>query len=192
MSPGADARQWLFVYGSLVGRAPAGISRRPRADGIIVELPGYRRIWGVAMDNRERIPGYKCYLDPATGAQPALAVAFLDIAPWPDMCVNGICVPVSADELARLDHRERQYMRVELGPQLSVPMGGTVWAYVGSPAGRGRRREADRARTAVVARDYLASVEAAFDRLGPAERRAYDRSTAPPGCPVIALTRREL
>jgi hypothetical protein len=186
-----DEPQWLFAYGSLVAHAPPGISRRETGSGVIADLPGFRRTWGVAMDNRLSIPGYKYYLDPVTGSRPQVHVAFLDLEPCAERAVNGICLPVNAGHLDWLDRRERQYVRNDLGA--SFPMlPGPVWVYVGSEPGRHRRRTGDRAGTTVVAREYLASVEHAFDRLAASERRAYDRSTSATGCPVIALSRRAI
>ena len=43
----------VFGYGSLA---------EPRA-GRPLRLAGWRRVWGVAMDNRVTIPGYKYFLD---------------------------------------------------------------------------------------------------------------------------------
>ena len=191
MSPGADPPQWLFAYGALVAHAPPGISRRQTGSGVIADLPGFRRTWGVAMDNRLSIPGYKYYVDPVTGARPAAVVAFLDIEPCPGSTVNGICVPVTADRLDVLDRRERQYGRIDLRERFPM-LSGPVWAYVGGEPGRLRRREGDRTGITVVARDYIVGVERAFDELGARERRAYDLSTASAGCPVIALSRRRV
>jgi len=184
-----DGTQWVFAYGSLVAQPPGPVTRRMGAAGVIVDLPGFWRTWGVAMDNRVSIPGYKYYVDPVTGSRPAVHVAFLDIERSAESAVNGIAVPVTAGQLDALDRRERQYERIDVGAHLPA-LRGPVWVYVGSTPGRDRRREGDRTGTTVVAHEYRADVERAFDRLGRRERRAYDRSTAPPGCPVIALARR--
>ena len=159
------------------------------AAGLIVDLPGFRRAWGVAMDNRVGIPGYKYYVDPVTGSRPEVFVAFLDIEPSEPDAVNGICVPVTAGQLDALDRRERQYVRIDIAERMPMPEG-PVWVYVGSGPGRARRLEGDRTGTTVVVREYRAGVERAFDRLGARERQAYDRSTAPPGCPEVTLSRR--
>ncbi len=62
----------IFAYGSLVARP-----------GERAMLPRHRRTWGAAMDNAVALPGYKRYLDPATGAHPDVRVAFLALAPDP-------------------------------------------------------------------------------------------------------------
>ena len=187
----ADESQWLFAYGSLVADRPPGINRRPTGWGLVADLPGFRRVWGVAMDNRISIPGYKYYVDPVTGARPAALVAFLDLEPCLGSRVNGICVPVSADRLDVLDRRERQYVRIDLRERFPM-LSGPVWVYIGAEAARLRRREGDRAGTTVVVRGYIVGVERAFDELGARERRAYDLSTASAGCPMIALSRRRV
>jgi hypothetical protein len=68
---GGTAR-YVFGYGSLAAWAGRGEA--------LAELAGARRVWGVAMDNRVEIPGYKVYVDPADGSRPPVHVAFLDLA----------------------------------------------------------------------------------------------------------------
>ena len=63
----------MFGYGSL----PA------EEAGIACRLHDHRLGWDVAMDNREVVPGYKVYVDPATGERPAVEVAYLSITPAP-------------------------------------------------------------------------------------------------------------
>lgn len=66
-----SGEQFVFGYGLLA----AGVrGRRAR-------LEGYRRVWGVAMDNRVDIPGYKSYRRRDDGSRPAVYVAFLDGLP---------------------------------------------------------------------------------------------------------------
>jgi hypothetical protein len=182
-------REWLFGYGSLVGE-PTHIGARAGTP-IVVTLTGYRRTWGVAMDNREHIPGYKIYHDPHTGLTPAVYVAFLDLAADPTGSVNGVCIPVTRRRLAELDVRERQYGRVAVRTLLPA-LGGRVWAYVGSAEGRARREEGDRTGTTVVTRAYLNAVLAGFDALGSDARAAFDATTDDCRCPVVELTRHDL
>lgn len=135
------------------------------AGGRSARLPGWRRVWGVAMDNRVTIPGYKVYVDPATGERPPVHVAFLDIVEDPGGVVDGVLL--EAVDLAALDARERNYDRREV-----LTDAGPAWAYVGSPEGRGRFAEAG----ALVVHDaYLSLVGDA---------------PAPP-CPIAALRRVE-
>jgi hypothetical protein len=129
-------------------------------------LPGWRRVWGVAMDNRVAIPGYKRYLDPRSGEPPPVHVAFLDIVEDPGATVEGVLL--EAPDLAALDARERNYERREV-----LTDAGPAWAYVGSAAGRRRFAEAE----------HLV-VDAAYLELAGAVE-------APP-CPICALERMEL
>ncbi|HWM10876.1 MAG TPA: gamma-glutamylcyclotransferase family protein [Solirubrobacteraceae bacterium] len=140
--------QHVFGYGSL----PAEVG------GVPCRLRDHRREWVVAMDNRETIPGYKVYLDPETGEQPPVHVAYLSIAPAPGEDVEGVAFPVTDTQLAALDRRERNYDRHDVTDLVDADLGGRVWAYAGSAAGRRRFADALRAGTAVVAHGYLEKV----------------------------------
>lgn len=145
----------VFGYASLTA-----LGGRP------ARLPGWRLVWGVAMDNRVAIPGYKRYLDPRTGEPPPVHVAFLDIVEDPPAGVDGVVF--EAPDLAALDARERNYVRREV-----LTDAGPAWAYVGSEAGRRRFAEAERL---VADAAYLALA-------GVVE---------PPPCPIRVLERVEL
>ena len=129
----------VFAYGSLTG-----LPGRPAT------LRGARRAWGVAMDNRVAIPGYKRWLDPATGEPPAVHVAFVDLEQDPAGAVQGVLLEVDDAALATLDARERNYER----RAVELEDGVHAWTYVGSPAGRRRLAAGRAAGTAVVARSY--------------------------------------
>lgn len=172
----------VFGYGSLTVRD--GVALAP------CTLHGWRRTWGVAMDNRVLIPGYKVWEDPATGERPAVEVCFLDVRPAPGAMVAGAVRAVDAPALARLDARERNYVRVEVTGALDRDPDGRVWVYVGRAVARRRAAAGRRAGTAVVAGSYLALVRAGFEALGLAE--AFDAGTDPPGVPVLDLRRVDL
>ena len=154
----------MFGYGSLAAEQ----------GGVPCRLREHRRGWGVAMDNRETIPGYKVYLDPETGERPHVHVAYLSITPHPGEHVDGCAFPVTDEELAALDERERNYERRDVTAQCDLD--GRVWAYVGSAAGRRRLDEGRRQGTAVIARCYLEKV----------------RRFVPPDLPVRTLLRRDV
>jgi len=118
--------QFIFAYGSLAADL---------AGGHAAELHGLRRYWGVAMDNGVDVPGYKHYRLRSDGSRPAVCVAFLDLVDDADAVTTGICVPVDPSQLPALDTRERNYDRVDVTSAI-VAARGTVWAYVGAPAGR--------------------------------------------------------
>jgi len=144
-------RAFVFGYGSLVQSAA----------GVPCRLEGHRRRWGVAMDNRRTIPGYKYFLDPK-GSRPAVCVAFLDAGPEPGAHVDGLAFPVDPAALVGLDARERNYRRVDVTDQVDGALGGRVWAYLGLEEARGRFAAAVRDGSAVVSRAYLEDVRRGF------------------------------
>ena len=139
------------------------------------------------MDNTRDLPGYKYYVDAATGERPAVYVAYLDLAPDPDATVNGIVF--GPKDLAALDTRERSYERREVPGQLAPPIGGRVWAFFGAPPGRERFQKGLREGTAVVNRGYLESIRDGFAQLGPDQLAQFDASTDPPPVPIRDLRR---
>jgi hypothetical protein len=177
----------VFGYASLVHRAAAAG---------LATLRGHRRVWGVAMDNRVAVPGYKVYESP-DGRRPAVAVAFLDVAPAPGARITGTLLAVGADELRALDERERQYRRIEVTAAIdaaALPRADArVWTYVGRREGRERVRRGRQGDAAVVIqRAYLERVRGAFRALGPAQARHFAASTEPPPFPVRELSRVDL
>jgi gamma-glutamylcyclotransferase (GGCT)/AIG2-like uncharacterized protein YtfP len=183
-------REFVFGYGSLAALATgAAPSRTPAAGGFVCDLRGHRRRWGVAMDNRRDLPGYKHYTD-AAGLRPAVFVCFLDIVADRGCAVNGLCVPVDAARLTALDARERNYERRDVSALVDAG-GARVWAYVGRPASRRRMRRAAVAGQAVIDANYLAAVTRGFRALGVAEWDACAPSLEPDGLPVVALIRHD-
>jgi cation transport regulator ChaC len=182
---------YVFGYGSLLDPAlPA------RVVGPAV-LRGHRRVWGVAMDNREAIPGYKRYVD-AAGAAPAVCVVFLDVVADPAACVNGAVIEVDDALAPALDRRERNYTRVEVGADVGSGSnagaegaggGVPVWAFVGRDAGRVRAVRAREEGIAVVSRAYLDRVRADFASFGPEMLATFDETTDPVDLPLLDLTR---
>ncbi len=187
-----SVHEYVFGYGSLVAGEFIP-SRERHAQGFVADLRGMRRGWGVAMDNRVDLPGYKCYLD-RDGGRPAVSVCFLDIDldDSSGACVNGVCLPVGTAELAALDRRERNYDRIDVSDRLPGARGARVWTYRGSAEGRARFDDGVRAGTAVIDAGYLAAVRAGFAGLGVAEWETCAPSLDPGGLPVLELMRREL
>jgi gamma-glutamylcyclotransferase (GGCT)/AIG2-like uncharacterized protein YtfP len=174
----------VFGYGSLAGDLLA--AGRP------ARLPGHRRVWGVAADNRRAIPGYKRYRLRSDGSLPEIFVAFLDVVEDPERAVNGVVAPVDGETLAALDRRERNYDRVDVTAIVDSPVAGRVWTYVGSPSGRGRLAEGVRLDRVVLSRDYVESVHAAFRALGEDEYGSFTASSQLDGLPVLDLERIDL
>jgi hypothetical protein len=191
VSGSRTASEWVFGYGSL---AALGEARADGARAYPTELRGARRRWGVAMDNRVDLPGYKWYRVRATGQRADGFVAFLDLVPADGRsAVNGLCMPVDRHELARLDARERNYERVDVTDRVAGARG-RVWAYVGSAAGGARLAEAVRTDALYVSSEYVDDVEHAFRDLGAEAFSAYAASTdrPPPVAAVVALERVDL
>jgi hypothetical protein len=94
--------------------------------------------------------------------------------------------------IAALDHRERNYDRIDVSDRLPDCGGARVWAYRGSVAGRRRFADAVRAGTAVIDAGYLGAVRAGFTGLGETEWEACAPSLDPGPLPVAELVRREL
>lgn len=180
----------MFGYGSLAAMPATAVSREAAAHGFLADLHGYTRAWGVAMDNRVDLTGYKYYTDRA-GRRPAVHVCFLDVAEVDGGVVNGLCLPVDGTALGALDDRERNYDRIDVSDRVDAG-GARVWAYIGSPAGRERFRAGVTAGDAVIAAAYRDAVRAGFVALGPGEAAACEPSLDPGGLPVRELVRHEL
>jgi gamma-glutamylcyclotransferase (GGCT)/AIG2-like uncharacterized protein YtfP len=184
-------RDFVFGYGSLAAELPFVPGRDPCDEGFVADLPGFARGWGVAMDNRRDLPGYKYYTAP-DGTRPQVFVSFLDVVPVAGAAaVNGLCLPVDAGELTRLDRRERNYARLDVSDRIDAG-GARVWVYVGTPASRLRLSSARRAGRAVIDGCYLRAVEAAFAALGAEELGRCRSSLAPGELPVVELVRHQL
>jgi hypothetical protein len=144
------------------------------------------------MDNRQRIPGYKAFVDPDSGEQPPVYVTFLDIRSDLDTSINGVLMPVRPSALDSLDERERNYDRRDVTRFVDADLDGPVWAYTGSDAGRRRYRTGCARGTAVVSSEYLAHVEAGFASFGPQMLEQFRLTTDPPEVPLVPLRRVDL
>jgi hypothetical protein len=173
---------YVFGYGSLTsdGRCPVHQA----------ELRDTRRVWGVAMDNAEDIPGYKHYRRRRDGSRPEVSVAFLDLEPAAGESVNGICLAVTPERLVELDRRERNYIRVDVTESLDPRPPGRTWVYVGRPESRARFRRARARSLVVVSREYREHVLRGFAALGQDALDGFWRSTElDGGLPVVDLVR---
>src|SRR4051794_40170347 len=140
LQPRVSGVTLVFGYGSLV----AGLVHP-------AVLPGWRRTWGIAMDNAVDLPGYKHYEVPGTGERPAVLVAFLDVAPDPDPAaeVPGVVFEVTEEELAALDQRERNYACAEVETSA-----GPAVTFAGLAESRARRDQGVAEGRCVVQRAY--------------------------------------
>ncbi|MFZ0088595.1 MAG: gamma-glutamylcyclotransferase family protein [Solirubrobacteraceae bacterium] len=190
----AHGGECVFGYGSLAVRAHRTAGPMVWPEGFVAQLRDARRIWGVAMDNRRDLPGYKYYTDPA-GSRPPAFVAFLDLVFGDGMgaTVGGRCLPVNDRLLAELDRRERNYRRIDVTDRIDVSehvagADARVWTYVGTAAGRERLREGRRTGTAVIDAHYLQAVRAGLAALRTDDARTLDTD----GIPVAELIRHDL
>lgn len=186
-------RHWVFGYGSLVdaGRLARFLASHGLALGAHehCRLRGFARTWSVAMDNALTLPGYKYYLDPATGARPPVHVAFLNIeAAGADAEVAGILFEADAATLRILDRRERNYDRVDITGSISATVAGmvagTVWSYVGHAQAAARYRQGLARRALVIEEGYRDAIARAF-----AHAQLPYTEQLPPGVPAVPLTR---
>jgi hypothetical protein len=157
----------------------------------VATLHGWRRAWGVAMDNRVDLPGYKSYRLRADGSRPDAFVCFLDIAPDPAGTVTGLCVAVDDRRLRELDERERNYDRVDVSDAIAAAPG-RVWTYVGSAGGRARLREGLAHGRAVIGREYRDAALTAIAAIAPHEAAAAQRASTEDGLTVLSLRRIDL
>lgn len=172
---------YVFGYGSLTSLSPNAV--------VQAVLMGFVRAWDVAMDNRLTIPGYKYYLDPATGERPSAFVTFLNIQRQPGSEVGGVLVPVDSTSLAVLDARERNYTRIDVTHDVGPATGERVYTYIGTAQARDRFRSGVRSETAVIDSNYLKGVEAGFQSLGSDALAAFRASTRPAVCRQRPLQR---
>ena len=181
-----SSREFVFGYGSLLR------PREMRGDATPSILRGFRRGWNVAMDNRRDIPGYKYYVDEATGERPEVYVTYLNI--WEDegAQLNGLVFPVDPETLLTLDDRERNYERRDVTGNVDADFGGRVWASVGTPAARERYETGRAAGTAVVSAPYEDKVRKDFSSFGQAWLAQFEATTEERTVPLRHLRRIEI
>lgn len=178
---------FVFGYGSLLEQWTA-TGPLP----LVCELANHRRTWNVAMENARTIPGYKYYVDAVTGDRPDWFVTFLNIVREPGHAVNGVVFEVTGELLSGLDRRERNYTRIDVSEDVSIPVDGPVWAYTGTRAAITRFQRGLRDRRAVISRPYHDGVLADFETIGAEARQRFLALTDPPPCPVVDLRRVDL
>lgn len=162
---------WVFGYASLVALE--------HAEALPGRLRGFRRFWGVAMNNWEGGGAAKHWLDRDSGERPRIRVAYLDLREQEGSAVNGLALPVEDDRLAELDAREINYARIDISAAFEPAVQGRVFTYVGLDAARDRCRQGDAEGNIFVSSDYAASVRRAFERLAPGALAEFDRTTDP-------------
>lgn len=182
-----DGIAFVFGYGSLVtmkGEATLGGRVWAAVPG---RLRNQRRYWGAAMNNWEATRLEKHFVDPETGEQPRIRVAYLDIDDDPDSTVNGLAIPVDSRRLAEFDMREVNYLRVDVSGLFEPALPHRVFAYRATQEARERCRRHQSDAEVFVSRDYVAAVRCAFGELGEGQLEEYERSTEPLDFPLRHL-----
>jgi hypothetical protein len=169
---------YVFGYASLVALEDA--------EAVPGRLHGFRRYWGVAMNNWEGGEGIKHWVARDGSERPHIRLAYLDLREEVGSAVNGLALSVDEGRLAGLDAREINYRRIEVseafepfGPRAEATVAPRVFTYVGLDAARERCRRGAAKGDVFVAGDYAAGVRLAFERLGGEALVEFDRTTDP-------------
>lgn len=186
-------RVWVFGYGSLVSPVSLGatLGREPvrGVDFIAAECAGWERRWN-----------YGHTIDPSryrgTEVDRIDTVVALGVVPVVGASMNGIITLVHADELVRLDARERHYDRVDVTDAVTLLEEATdgvgidrVVTYVPRDEPLAVYRSArDRGRAGIEIR-YWNLVDGAFDALAPGQGDRYRATTPAPDVPVVDVSR---
>jgi cation transport regulator ChaC len=165
----------VIGYATLVSPKSAGQTLgRPVDDAIPARLEGWARGWTLG---REQAKSEKTFARP-DGTVPRFCLGLnLDPAPGAP-APNGVLIELTEAELDRLDIREIRYRRVEVTDAISTQGGhgfDLVITYVAKPEHHHPAPPGD----AIVVATYPATIEAAFDRLGPGQLDLFHETTAP-------------
>lgn len=188
----ADGSTWVFGYGSLVSPdslgATLGRAVTPGVDFLEAVVTGYGRRWNYGVGHTRGV------LVDDGGRRIDHTIVALGVVAASGETANGVVARVSDDELARLDHRERHYDRVEitattevLGPTRSLD--GPVVTYVPRPEAIARYETARDRGLAAIEQRYWDLVDAAFSAFGAVAHRRYHETTPAPDVPVLVLER---
>lgn len=186
----ADGATWVFGYGSLVDPDSLGTTlQRPVTVGddfVEAELAGWGRRWNYGVGHVTgswRSSGGELVTDGVIVALGLVASA--------TERTNGIVARVTPEELAYLDHRERDYDRVDVtdGVTIALPRIGVdrVVTYVPRSSAIERYEAARDAGRAGIRSSYWGLVDAAFAVLGHDRLSRYRSSTPAPDIPVVAV-----
>ncbi len=180
---------WIFGYGSLVSPASmaATIGRTVAAgDVAVAHLDGYGRRWNYGSLHL-RGDWHHGGVAVTQGLVVSLGLAVADT----ETC-NGVIVRVTADEVAQLDWRERDYERTDVSDRIRLDDGvhggrtGQVMTYVPRPSAVERYEEARDRRQAGIRQSYWELVSIAFGDLGDDHLARYE-STPSPDVPVVDM-----
>ncbi|NND76468.1 MAG: gamma-glutamylcyclotransferase [Ilumatobacter sp.] len=174
---------WIFGYGSLASPASIAstIGREPRPAMRVAHVEGFGRRWNYGS---KVLRGDWTHdgIDVVGGL-----VVSLGVQAGPDESCNGVVFRVDADELARLDWRERDYARVDVTEAVTIDerdgddgvVDGAIEIYVPRPSAIDRYERARDERRAAVRSEYWQLVRESFAALGDSHAEWYDRTLAP-------------
>lgn len=167
----------VFAYASLVNAASAAETLGREVDPEPATLDGHRRAWSVARSNET---SEKVFELAGTGERPGWFLG-LNLERDPAGRCNGALIEVTDAELDRLALRELRYRPVALGVGAIVDRADVeAVAFIA----RDEHHHPEPPARAMIARAYVATVEAAFTRLGADQLERYRESTDPPPVPV--------
>ena len=174
----------VFGYASLVSPVSAGQTLgRPVDRPVPARLHGWARGWTLG---REQAKSEKTFARP-DGTVPRFCLG-LNLDPDPDAAPpNGVLIELTEAELDRLDIREIRYRRVDVTEAVLAESGpgfDRVITYVAKPEHHHPAAPED----AIVVSTYPATIEAAFDRLGPGQLGLFRETTTPIPVPVTDAT----
>ncbi len=178
---------WVFGYGSLVSPVSmASTIGRPvdSTDVAVAHLDGYGRRWNYGSMHLRGD-----WHHDGTHVRQGLVVSLGLVASDSESC-NGVMVRVSADELALLDWRERDYERTDVTDRIHRDDGiaaTTTWTYVPRPSAVERYLDARDRRRAGIRQSYWELVSSAFAGLGGDHHDRY-AATPAPDVPVVDMT----
>jgi len=181
-----SADTWIFGYGSLVSPTSMAttIGRTvANADVAVAQLDGYGRRWNYGSLHLRGDWQH----DGALVTQ-GLVVSLGLVESDHESC-NGVIVRVTADELAMLDWRERDYERTDVTDTIRRDDGvrpERVMTYVPRPSAVERYEAARDRRQAGIRQSYWELVSAAFGNLGGDHLERY-QATPAPDVPVVDM-----
>jgi cation transport regulator ChaC len=177
---------WIFGYGSLVSPASMAttIGRVVAShDMAVAHLDGYGRRWNYGSMHLRGD-----WQHDGSAVTQGLVVSLGLVVADPETC-NGVVVRVTADELAQLDWRERDYERTDVSDLIRRDddrPAERVMTYVPRPSAIERYEAARDRRQAGIRRSYWELVSAAFGDLGGDHLDRY-QATPSPDVPVVDM-----
>jgi cation transport regulator ChaC len=173
----------LFAYGSLVSAASAERTLgRPVKHAAVTRLPGWRRRWSQARDNRTT---EKTFAHAESGAVPTHCLG-LNLEPDSSGAgPNGVLIELSRAELDRLAAREIRYDRVDVTEAIGEARTASAFSQVVAYTAKPENFAPTPPPGAVILAPYLRAVEAAFGSIGADQLELFRETTGRTPAEVI-------